>query len=295
MPLLLDTPPSFSLFRVIRSHGWYLLVPFESDEQGTCLRYAARLASGRVVRLTVSEATRGLSVAVREEVDDGECREIGESVRWMLQLDTDLRAFHDAAQKEPKLRHVIENGQGRLLRSATLFEDTVKTILTTNTTWSGTKRMNRNLVSLYGAPVPGDSEVRAFPSPADLAVADEQELRTAVGLGYRAPAVGALARSVASGEFDLEALKAADLPTGELRKRLLAIRGVGPYAAATLLLLLGRYDFLPIDSWALKLVSHEWHEGRPVGPAEVERAFERWGSWKALAFWFWDWKILPQS
>jgi 3-methyladenine DNA glycosylase/8-oxoguanine DNA glycosylase len=64
---------------------------------------------------------------------------------------------------------------------------------------------------------------------------------------------------------------------------------VGAYAAANLLMILGRYDFLPVDSWALKLVSHEWHGGEPVGAAEVEAAFVDWGAWQGLAYWFWDW------
>ncbi len=76
-------------------------------------------------------------------------------------------------------------------------------------------------------------------------------------LGYRAPYVLALARDVASGALELEALRTAELPTPELRKRLLALKGVGPYAVANLLMLLGHYDAIPIDSWALKVVSEE--------------------------------------
>ena len=79
------------------------------------------------------------------------------------------------------------------------------------------------------------------------------------------------------------------MPTLELRKHLLALKGVGEYAAAHLLVLLGRYDFVPVDSWAVTVVSHEWHGGEPVGKAEVEAAFEPWGEWKGLAYWFWDW------
>jgi hypothetical protein len=44
---------------------------------------------------------------------------------------------------------------------------------------------------------------------------------------------------------------------------------------ANLLMLLGRYDFVPVDS-ALTLVSHELYGGELVGRAEVEAAFERW-------------------
>ena len=98
-----------------------------------------------------------------------------------------------------------------------------------------------------------------------------------------------LARSVASGDLDLESLKTASIPTPQLRKQLLAIKGVGEYAMANLLMLLGRYDFIPVDSWAFRMVSHEWYGGEPVGRAEVEAAFDRWGEWKGLAYWFWDW------
>ena len=92
-----------------------------------------------------------------------------------------------------------------------------------------------------------------------------------------------------SEQTDLEPFKVSDVPTVELRKQLLALKGVGGYAAANLLLLLGRYDFVPVDSWAFKLVSHEWHGGEPVGRTEVEAAFEGWEEWKGLAYWFWDW------
>jgi hypothetical protein len=39
----------------------------------------------------------------------------------------------------------------------------------------------------------------------------------------------------------------------------------------------------------MTMVSREWHGGEPVGRAEVEAAFEHWGEWKGLAYWFWDW------
>jgi 3-methyladenine DNA glycosylase/8-oxoguanine DNA glycosylase len=50
-----------------------------------------------------------------------------------------------------------------------------------------------------------------------------------------------------------------------------------------------------VDSWALKMVSHEWYGGEPVGRAEVEAAFERWEEWKGLAYWFWDWSYTGET
>jgi 3-methyladenine DNA glycosylase/8-oxoguanine DNA glycosylase len=243
-----------------------------------------------VVEIRLMDGRTGVRVDVDGDLSANEQHETEAAVTWMLALDQDFTAFYAAAQSEPKLAQVVEKAQGRVLRSPTLFEDVVKTILTTNTIWGSTKRMVKNVVQQFGEPLPGQPERRAFPTPERLAETDAETLRNATRLGYRAPYILDLARRVASGALDLEALKAADLPTLELRKRLLALKGVGNYAAANLLMILGRSDFIPIDSWALTMVSREWYGGQPVTPAQVEAAFARWGQWKGLAYWFWDWK-----
>ena len=142
----------------------------------------------------------------------------------------------------------------------------------------------------YGDPIPGDDSCRAFPTAERLADVSADELRTNARMGYRAPYVAELAQAVASGALDLEAFKSMHITTADLKKRLLSIKGIGNYAAANLLMILGRYDYIPVDSWALKVVSHEWHHGEPIGQAEVEAAFENWGKWKGLAYWFWNWE-----
>jgi 3-methyladenine DNA glycosylase/8-oxoguanine DNA glycosylase len=274
-----------------------------------------QLDSGLVVEMLIQEVAGGVSVEVDGQLSEAEQAEVAGKVGWMLGLEQDFSAFYALAREEPKLAHVEERAQGRVLRSPTLFEDTVKTILTTNTSWAGTIRMVKALVSQFGTPLPADPTRHAFPTPDQLAATDEETLRSAAGLGYRAPYVLELARSVASGTLrlplrpfdraqdklcsgqtlDLEGFKTTDIPTSQLRKQLLAIKGVGEYAAANLLILLGRYDFVPMDSWALKMVSHEWYDGEPVGRAEIEAAFEHWGEWKGLAYWFWDWSYRGEA
>lgn len=288
----LDAHPPFSLPAVIRSHGWIRLAPFREEAAG--LSYVTQLPEGRVLALEIGPAEGGVRIAASSTLGPQEQETVSRQVRWMLGLDQDLSSFYAMARQEPQLAHVIERGQGRVLRSATLFEDAVKTILTTNTTWSGTIRMVENLVAGLGAPLPDDPARRAFPTPEALAAVDVETLRGQVRLGYRAPYVRDLARTVATGELDLEALKETDEPSAELYRRLRGIKGVGPYAAAHLMLLLECYDVLPIDSWAIKLVSREWFGGAPIGRAEVEAAFARWGEWKTLAFWFWNWTPHPE-
>jgi len=295
MRMTLPALPPFSLSAVVRSHGWARLAPFAVTEDGCELSRVERLHSGRVVELVIQEADHGVKVEISGQLSDREMDEVADKVTWMLGLDQDLSAFYAAARQEPKLTHVEARAQGRILRSPTLFEDVVKTILTTNTSWTGAIRMVEALVSQFGDPLSGDRSRRAFPTPAQLAGLDAQRLRLAGRLGYRAPYVLELARAVVSGDLDLEILKTIDEPTDQLRARLLQINGVGVYSAANLLTMLGRYEYIPVDSWARKLVSHEWHSGEPVRSVEVESAFERWGEWKALAYWFWEWSYLAQD
>jgi 3-methyladenine DNA glycosylase/8-oxoguanine DNA glycosylase len=279
----------FSFRSVVFSHGWMQLLPFAFDEASATLTCVARLDTGRVVELRVRESASGVVVAVPGRLRKAEQDEIAAMVAWMFGLGMDFSEFYALARAEPKLAQAEKKAQGRLLRSPTLFEDVVKTILTTNTLWAATRRMAANLVNQFGESLENDPARCAFPTPQRLAGTTEAVLRLETRLGYRTPYIHGLAVRVASGELDLESLKQSSLPTPELRKALMKIKGIGPYASANLLMLLGRYDFLTIDTWALKMVSHEWHAGEPVSSADVGSHFEKWGRWKGLAYWFWDW------
>jgi len=305
MNLTLSARLPFSFLSVVNSHGWVQLSPFRFDKETETLSYIFRLESGRVVELRLRSAAGGVRVEVAGALSAAERGEVKRAVAWMLGLDMDFSEFYALARDELKLAQAEKKAQGRVLRSPTFFEDVVKTILTTNTLWGATKRMTANLVTQFGEPLPtlmnrspdaehteakgADEGRRAFPTPQRLAGTTEAVLRAETRLGYRAPYVHQLAVRAASGELDLETFKHSDLQTLELRKQLMKIKGIGAYASANLLMLLGRYDFLTIDTWAFKIVSHEWYGGQPIGPAEVEARFEKWGKWKGLAYWFWDW------
>ena len=294
MHLSLTARQPFNFHSVVHSHGWMQLAPFRYDEGLRTLSYVDRLTNGRVVEYCMSQGPTGVIVDIPGRLGKAEQNEVVQKVEWMFGVDQDFSAFYKAARLEPKLRSAKRLARGRVLRSPTFFEDVIKTILTTNTLWAATRRMNLNLITSFGDPLPVSRPVpaplQAFPTARQIAASNSDVLRQAVRVGYRAPAIYELATRVASGELDVEAFKASALPTLELRKELLKIRGIGPYAAANLLMILGRSDFIPVDTYALKMVSHEWHGGRPITAKEVEKAFNKWGEYKGLAFWFWDWK-----
>lgn len=288
MEFTLQPHSPFSFQAVVESHGWAQLAPFSkpTDDQ---LDYLVELPDRSVARLNFSAAPAGLQVTTPDALSSAQLKQVQDYSAWMFGLELDLEGFYRRAREESKLAHVLQEARGRVLRSATVFEDVVKTILTTNVQWGGTKRMAAGLVAAFGAPHPDEPQQRAFPTPPRLAELTQAQMDEKVRLGYRTPYVLQLAQEVTGGQRDLEALKHSDLPSDEIRRELLAIKGVGSYAAANLLMLLGRHDAIPIDSWARKMVSQEFYDGQPVTAAQIEAVFENWGAYRGLAFWFWNW------
>ena len=289
MKFTLPARKPFNFLSVVNSHGWRQLAPFSYDENNNTLCYILRLSNGRVIELKLSDGGPDSIIVETDKLNKVEQNEVTDKVAWMFGLEMDFSRFYAASRAEPKLARAKKRALGRVLRSPTLFEDVVKTILTTNTLWAATKNMTLKLVNELGESLPEDVIKKAFPTPDAIVASSPEFLKEKIRVGYRAPAIYDLAFRVASGKFDLEALKTNELSTLELRKELLTINGVGPYAAANLLMILGRHDFIPIDSYALKMVSHEWYGGKPITAKDVEQQFEQWGEFKGIAFWFWDW------
>jgi 3-methyladenine DNA glycosylase/8-oxoguanine DNA glycosylase len=204
-------------------------------------------------------------------------------LRHMFRLDEDLSAFYDAAREDEALAWATA-GAGRMLHSPTVFEDVVKTICTTNCAWGGTVRMVTALVDELGTPAPTGG--RTFPSPAAMATAPESFYRDVARAGYRGAYLRALAEDVASGALDLEQLNDPELPLAEVEQRLLELPGVGPYAAAHVMLTsLGRYSRLVLDSWTRPTYAKLVAAKRPPKDATIVRRFKRYGDFAGLAFW----------
>jgi 3-methyladenine DNA glycosylase/8-oxoguanine DNA glycosylase len=288
MRMDLRAPTPFIFETTVRSHGWYQLAPNDWDDEAQVLTRPESLASGRTVLLRISALPQGIRASLSERLDAQELTDLRMRLAWMFALDADFSAFYDRADHEPRLQHCRAQARGRFLRSTTLFEDIVKMIFTTNIQWSGTRRLARALVDRFGAPVVvGGVEHKAFPSVQTIARARESTLR-GLGLGYRAPYVLKLARGIADGTIDLDQLLKRSTPTTNMRKHLISMPGIGPYAAAALLALLGKYDYIPVDTEAVSVVGQHFYGGAKVGEKEINAVFKRWGEHRALAYWFWD-------
>jgi 3-methyladenine DNA glycosylase/8-oxoguanine DNA glycosylase len=275
------------LWRTLVSHGVASLPPSELDEDARVLTVTVPLPRTKPRTIRIRPGRRGtarievLGPAPGERLE----QELRQVVARMLNLDEDLTPLYAAAASDAELSWIAA-GAGRMFRSPTVFEDVVKTICTTNCTWSATERMVGALVAQLGEESAGGFG-RAFPTPAAMGSAPEIFYRDVVRAGYRGAYLRALAADVASGALDLEVLRVAgpeQLPDEEVAARLLALPGVGPYAAAHVMMLLGRHSRLILDSWTRPKYAR-LNGGRKASDRRIERRFKRYGPYAGLAFW----------
>jgi 3-methyladenine DNA glycosylase/8-oxoguanine DNA glycosylase len=275
------------LWRTLVSHGVASLPPSDLDEEARTLTVTVPLLRAKARTIRIREGRRGkarldvLGPAPGARVKKG-VKEVGAR---MLNLDEDLTALYAAAKADTGLAW-IRAGAGRMFRSPTVFEDVVKTICTTNCTWSATERMVGALVQELGEESAGRFG-RAFPTPVAMASAPESFYRDVARAGYRGAYLRTLAAEVAAGSLDLEELRDArpeELSDEEVAARLLALPGVGPYAAAHVMMLLGRHSRLILDSWTRPKYAR-LNGGRKATDGQIERRFKRYGSHAGLAFW----------
>jgi N-glycosylase/DNA lyase len=294
--LVLETPPDFGFDATVRSHGWYDLPPFRYEERAGVLETAVGDDGGAASRLTLSSddpERPGAPLRVRVRGPLARERDAAlRAARSMLQLDRDLAPLRAAigrarGAERLALSWVERRGAGRLLRAPGAFEDAVKVLCTTNTTWSGTRAMVERLVSL-GPDAPGGDGLRAFPAPEALARRSAAFLRERARMGYRAESLLALARAAARGDLAPEALRDPTATTDALRERILSLRGFGPYAADQLLRLAGRFDRPALDSWmraTWKRLHPRIREAGSTDAAILARYRRRYGAQSGLLLW----------
>ena len=70
-----------------------------------------------------------------------------------------------------------------------------------------------------------------------------------------------------------------------MRDAILAEHGFGPYAAEGLLRVLGRHDYLAIDSWVRKRYRQLYPGRSKILDRAIARRYARYGEYRGLALW----------
>jgi 3-methyladenine DNA glycosylase/8-oxoguanine DNA glycosylase len=296
--MTISTPADFSFWKTVNSHGWCSLPPFSIDKDRKVLDCILPVSKKSAILCSVSSPDSTLRVRFESKYPIlPEQRSVArKQLIQCFRLDEDLADFYREARRHKHYRWIPTMRVGRLLRAPTVFEDVVKMICTTNCSWALTENMVANLTTKLGTPL-GPSR-RSFPTPETIASVNESFLRKQIKLGYRSPYVLELARCIADGKLDIESWRSSPLTTGALYAEALTVKGMGAYAAGNIMRLLGRYDYLALDSWVRKKFSELHNNGRTVSDATIERHYKPFGKWKGLFFWlemteYWYTKDFP--
>ena len=310
--LTLPVPRDFELFSAVCSYGHFLLAPTRWDKGKQQLHRVLRDGSGRIVCCRVVQQRSQRAATVRERTHNGgkhkrkgplpygrgsfrgnpltiHCDRtlhrkhhvlIKQKVVRMLRVDSDLCGWYALCPAAKK------RGFGRLFRGENLFEDIVKTITSCNVTWPNTINMNAQLVEHVGS--------GGFPTPEQVADFGESRLKNVCRVGYRAGRIVRLARGVLDGSIDLDWFEQPERTSDECYDAALKLYGIGPYAAANILMLLGHYDKLAIDTETYRHYCKTHGVRRPKDPLKlhkrIEKHYGQFAPYAFLAYWFELWQ-----
>ena len=253
----------------VQSHGWVALEPWKWDEEAGILSRNDLLGGPTTIVVTQS-GPRAIDIWVEAEVSP-EPQVVEATVRRWLSLDWDPReAIEVASVVDSDVADVVRRGGGRFLRGSTFYEDYLKTVCTVQINWAGTKRMAGRLVEEIGEGF--------VPTPVQVLDAGEAALRQRASMGFRAKGVMiSTERLLKDGLVDESGVGAESLLTYDV---LIALHGIGPYAASHLRVLLHDFSRVPVDSE----VTSFFRERHGIGPKEVEAFLKRWGEYKFLGY-----------
>lgn len=272
------TTRRFDFPKLVLAHGWAFLAPFEWSDEAKALSRPLCLPDGQCVPVQIRAVVRGgksiVQVNSNARMSPADRQALRSQVRRMLCLGQDFSEFHAMCRGDPILRFVSRAKCGGLLRAPTAFEDLVKTVCTTNCDWRNTKKMSEALCALDGG---------GFPAPELVLKYSARQLAARVPLGYRAETVRTIAMLTGAGKLPFDEWAVAgdwDL----VRSSLAAIRGVGPYSINHMLVLLGWYGDIPVDSEVLKYLRDRHFDGQAVAVEQATQPYSRYGQYRFLAY-----------
>ncbi len=278
--LTIKTPGDYLLRRDLCSYGYFLLAPNLWNPGDLSLTRPLDLDGGLAV-FEISQPTNNRGGPIRalcdRKLSRAEQYEARALIVRMLNLeDAGVREFHKLDQRWKR------SGRARLFRSPTFFEDVIKTVTSCNVTWPSTMNMNVRLCEVVNP---------AFPRASQLARRKPATLRARCSVGYRDQRIVDIAKLFVSGAVDPAWFEDPATPDEDALATLLEMPGVGPYAAANIMQLLGRYAHVALDTESLRHARTVlgWKGDDAPLMKQLKKHYERYADHRFRSYWFELW------
>jgi AraC family transcriptional regulator of adaptative response / DNA-3-methyladenine glycosylase II len=243
---------------------------------------AVLLPSGPT-RLHLAFRGGAVDVAVRSAspVSPADVREAHRMVVRMLGLAADPAPFERRVEKDGLARLVAGREGLRITQSPTVFEGLVWSIVGQQVNLAFAYALRRALVETCG--LPAGEGMFAHPSPEAVSAVDYDTLTARQYSRRKAEYVVDTARAVATGELPVEGFP--EEPATLVERRLLAVRGIGPWSANYVMMrACGFADCVPVGDTGLTMALMRFFgmDHRP-GPAETIALMEPFAPFRSLA------------
>jgi AraC family transcriptional regulator, regulatory protein of adaptative response / DNA-3-methyladenine glycosylase II len=244
-------------------------VPGVEDVAGGVYRRTLRLPGGGTGVVALEPDHDSVRTTLRLE-SPGDLDAVVDRCRRLLDLNADPRAYTAVLAADPALGPRVRANPGqRAPGTVDPAETAVRAVLGQQVSLAAGRTLAARLVAA------GDALTHAFPAPEAIAAAD----LGAVGMPRaRQRTLRELCARLSAGDLVL----AADADAAEVRERLLAVPGIGPWTADYIALrALADPDAFPAGDLGLRRAARSL--GLPSDAAALEARAERWRPWRRYA------------
>ncbi len=188
------------------------------------------------------------------------------------------------SEKDETVKNAVNYAPGIRILNQDFFECLISFIISQNNRIPMIKKVVSNISQKYGSFI-GDfnnTSYYSFPSAEELSKATEEELMECK-TGFRAKYILDAVEKCLSGEISFEKFK--EMPTDEVRKELMTIKGVGPKVADCVMLFsMGRSDAFPTDVWVKRVMSYFYFNGEDTPIKTIHKsAYDKFGEYAGFA------------
>ncbi len=284
-------PYNFDL-TVRKPAGWPLFSPLEVSEGG--VTWTATHLDGEIVGIRLSSrGTVNRPLLNAELFTKSAMPEVGRErltalITHELGADEDLTEFYAMAEKDPFLRHAVEDLRGmHNTMTSTIFPDALLAILLQMTSTKRFEQMMNCMLAKYGDKAEFDGhKVVTWPTPEKLAKVPASETKKKCNLGYRGDHIYKLSNKLAAEGFPpMDELE--KLTPEQVKEMLLELPGIGDYSAD----IINPHGGFPIDVWSgdifgmLFFGKEPEHVKKELDKVKQE-GLRRWGKWSWHAFFY---------
>lgn len=199
-------------------------------------------------------------------------------LRFYLSLDDQLQPFYDLAWDDPPFAGLVNQLYGyHQVKFPTPFENACWAILSQRVAMAVARLMKGNLLAQFGRSLSVNGQTDwAFPTPAGILAADPAQLSAAIGNERKTGYILAAAQAFA--QADEQWLRHG--PLDAVRDWLLAIKGIGAWSAAFILLRgLGRMAQFELGNEKQAMAAIHQLYG-PIRPEVAQQLSDRYAGWQ---------------